>query len=262
VEDEGFTFEAFGVQLAIWCDDPALRDQIAPILPPGWRQVSGGRPGSRFRLVRDEERVDLIVDGMPVARAVEPRVAIGVLGARIRAAVASQVTDWVFIHAGVVALGDRAVVIPGRTFSGKTTLVRALIQRGATYFSDEYAVLDEDGLVHPYPKPLSIRSGGREATDTSPTDLGASVGATAARVRVIAQTSYSPQAHWQPSSGTPADGALALFSHSVLAREQPHKVMSAVSRAAQEARLLEGERGEAEEVAPALLDAILEESGA
>jgi hypothetical protein len=255
-------FEAFGVQLAIRCDDTGLLGEIDPILPPGWRPVSSGRPDSRFRLVRDEDRVDVIVDGTPVSRAVEPRVAIGVLDARIRAAVASQVTDWVFIHAGVVALGDSAAVIPGRSFSGKTTLVRALIQRGATYFSDEYAVLDDEGFVHPYPKPLSIRNGGREATDTPAADLGATVGGTAARVRLIAQTSYDPEARWEPGVGSPADGALALFSHGVLAREQPQRVMSVVSRAAREARLLEGERGEAEETAPALLRALLEESDA
>ena len=37
----------------------------------------------------------------------------------------------------------RAIVIPGRTFSGKSTLVAELVRAGATYYSDEYAVEDE-----------------------------------------------------------------------------------------------------------------------
>src|SRR5262249_10892217 len=62
-----------------------------------------------------------------------------------------------FVHAGVVAWNNRAVVIPGMSFSGKTTLVSKLVQAGAKYYSDEYAVLDEHGLVHPFPRPLGIR---------------------------------------------------------------------------------------------------------
>jgi hypothetical protein len=47
-----------------------------------------------------------------------------------------------FVHSGVVGWKGRAVLIPGRSFSGKTTLVRAFLEAGATYYSDEYAVLD------------------------------------------------------------------------------------------------------------------------
>jgi hypothetical protein len=34
------------------------------------------------------------------------------------------------------------------SYSGKTTLVSELIRAGATYYSDEYAVIDERGRVH------------------------------------------------------------------------------------------------------------------
>jgi hypothetical protein len=36
-------------------------------------------------------------------------------------------------------------VLPGRSFAGKTTLVAALVQVGAEYWSDEYPVLDAEG---------------------------------------------------------------------------------------------------------------------
>ena len=51
----------------------------------------------------------------------------------------------VFIHAGVVGWSVHAIVMPGRTFTGESTLVEALVRRGAEYFSDEYAVLDRKG---------------------------------------------------------------------------------------------------------------------
>ena len=57
------------------------------------------------------------------------------------------------MHAGAVAWRDRGIVIPGRSHSGKTTLVRALVE-AARYYSDEFAVLDPQGRLHPYPLPL------------------------------------------------------------------------------------------------------------
>ena len=46
--------------------------------------------------------------------------------------------------------------LPGHSFSGKSTLVAALVRAGAVYYSDEFAVLDPDGFVHPYAKALSL----------------------------------------------------------------------------------------------------------
>ena len=63
----------------------------------------------------------------------------------------------VFLHAGAVAWNGLGIVIPGGTMSGKTSLVRELLQAGALYYSDEYAVLDDLGRLHPYPQPLGVR---------------------------------------------------------------------------------------------------------
>ena len=70
----------------------------------------------------------------------------------------------VFIHAAVVGWCGRAIIIPGRSFSGKSTLAVELLRRGALYFSDEYAVLDFAGRVHPYARPISIRNERNPAT--------------------------------------------------------------------------------------------------
>jgi hypothetical protein len=76
---------------------------------------------------------------------------------RVRLTVAEFAIGKVFLHAGVVAWNNRALIIPAKSFQGKTTLVAELVKKGAVYYSDEYAVLDEDGLVHPFPKKLSMR---------------------------------------------------------------------------------------------------------
>jgi hypothetical protein len=200
----------------------------------------------------------VLIGDAAVARSTEASVAVGVLDSRIRAEIAARAPDRVFVHAGVVAVDDRVIVIPGASFSGKTTLVGALIRGGASYFSDEFAVLDPDGRVHPYPKPLSIRNGEERhaTTETSAGELGAHTATESARIGVIALTTYKPDASWQPQTGTGAAAALALFSHAVVAREQPQRVMSVVSKAVAGARLLESDRGEAAATAEALLSAL------
>jgi hypothetical protein len=62
-----------------------------------------------------------------------------------------------FIRAGVVGCQGRAILILSRISSGKTALVEALVRAGASYYSDQYAVLDRFGRVHAYARPLSAR---------------------------------------------------------------------------------------------------------
>lgn len=66
-------------------------------------------------------------------------------------------TSDVLVHASVASVDGRAVIFPGRSGAGKTTLVAALALAGWEYLSDEVAVVEpESGLVHPYPRPLAL----------------------------------------------------------------------------------------------------------
>ncbi len=66
----------------------------------------------------------------------------------------------VSVHAGVVSFGSGCVLLPAAAGSGKTTLTAALIHAGATYFSDEIALLDEATLaVNPVPLSLTVKDG-------------------------------------------------------------------------------------------------------
>jgi hypothetical protein len=99
------------------------------------------------------------------------------LEAHLDLIVAAEARRRLFVHAGVVGWRGRAILIPGPSGSGKTSLVAALIRAGATYYSDEYAVFDPRGRVHPYPRPLSIRGEPGEPRRPVPaSDLGARTG--------------------------------------------------------------------------------------
>lgn len=60
------------------------------------------------------------------------------------------------VHSGVVGWPDGTVALPAVSGGGKTTLTGALVAHGFEYVSDEALVLDDDGSVVPYPKPLSL----------------------------------------------------------------------------------------------------------
>lgn len=63
------------------------------------------------------------------------------------------------VHAGVVATGGRAVLLPGAPDAGKSTLTAALVRDGFEYLSDEAARIDlRTGTVHPFPRSLTLDS--------------------------------------------------------------------------------------------------------
>ena len=247
--------EAFGVTVAITAD-PEHFAAVSNFLPPRARTVKRPPERGRFALVKDTDGglLSVVCDEQLIAGPFDLRLALGILDAELRMYIALHAPDHVFIHAGVVGVEDRAIVLPGRSFAGKTTLVAALVQAGAEYWSDEYAVLDADGLVHPYPKPLSVRINDTRETDEQPVEsLGGLAGDRPLPVALIAFTSYHPGAGWALRSRTAGEGAVKLLEHSIAARSRPEQVLAAVRRAATNAMVLEGERGDAGQAASALL---------
>jgi hypothetical protein len=185
----------------------------------------------------------------------EVDVALEVLDSKIRSEIALHARDHIFLHAGAVGYRGRMIVIPGMTFSGKTTLVSELVRLGAEYYSDEFAPLDADGRVHPYPKALSVRAadGSASQVDRPVSELGGTVGFEPLPVGVVTLSPYSPGASWNPTELSRGEALLALLANAVPAEERPEQSMSAISRAVENAIVLEGARGEASEVARELL---------
>ena len=167
---------------------------------------------------------------------------------------AYRAQDCLFVHAGVVGWQGRGILIPGRSLTGKTTLVKALVEAGATYYSDEFAVLDKAGRVHPYPLPLSIREDGSLRRHKTPVEsLGGQAGAEPLPVRLVVVTHYQPHARWQPQTLSPAQAMLALMDNTVAARREPQYTMPILRQAVLGAKTIHSKRGEAKRVTPALL---------
>jgi hypothetical protein len=229
--------------------------EVQEILPPDWRATARAAEG-QFGLRRsDEDSYEVTVNTIPWLRDASLDVALGLLDAQIRAFVALHAPEYIFVHAGVVARDGRALVIPGTSFSGKTTLVAALVRAGATYLSDEYAVLDAGGRVHPFARRLSIRGADGVPTRDQPVEeLGGVAGRASLPVGSVLVTRYSRGADWQPRRLSAGAGALALLSNTIPAQQRPQASLRAVSRALADATVLRSDRGEATGVADLILD--------
>jgi hypothetical protein len=129
-----------------------------------------------------------------------------------------------------------------------------LLKRGATYYSDEYAVLDADGLVHPYARRLSLRQeGGQPSLRRTAADLGAATGCEPLPVGLVAVAKYRQGAHWRPRRLTRGQAVWELLDCTLSAQRQPDAALNALERAVAGATGLKGFRGGAAETADLLL---------
>ncbi len=59
------------------------------------------------------------------------------------------------LHASAVSVDNSQVCLfAGASGAGKSSICTAAILDGAAYLTDEFALLDESGLIHPFPRPL------------------------------------------------------------------------------------------------------------
>ncbi|MDQ4121822.1 MAG: hypothetical protein M3209_10300 [Acidobacteriota bacterium] len=250
----GFVFSSYGVSIEIRTNGYELLTEIENLLPPGSRLISRPEPTDfLFSIIWDEKQKRI----SEFYRNSEPQVcdedferALHLIEIALRLTVAEFSPNLVFVHAGAVAFEDSAVIVPGMSRTGKTTLTAALVREGAIYYSDEYAIFDENGVLHPFPKPLSVREPAAlgKQIDRSVEAFGGRQGTKPIRVGAIIVTEYKENAHWKPQSLSRGEGVLELLANTVSARTNPRLALKILPRAVENALILKGKRGDAETV--------------
>ena len=259
----GIAFNAYGLRVGIRTNQPELMERIVGLLPTGWKPLSSRlveglyslRVGDNGSPGRKGRRFNLLYSGTKqIARSDNLKDVLGSLETNLRHFVAEYSPNRLFVHAGVVGWRGKAIVIPGQTFSGKSTLVAELVRAGATYYSDEYALLDSRGRVHPYAKPLSLRKeGSAEQEEHSVESLGGRSGEKPLRVGLVVVARHRAKAKWKPRTLSAGQGVLELFANTLPARRRPDVALTTLERAVSQARVLKGVRGEAKEAAGRIL---------
>ena len=262
---DGMSFTSYGVRVGIRVNDPAILEQVIRRLPPGSQPAELRVVDHLYSVIGSEAKPDAKVRRLNLAywnllRVARSRSFEDVLNAvesHVQLTVAEFAPRRVFVHAGVVGWKDRAILIPGVSHSGKTTLVDLLIRAGATYYSDEYAVLDARGRVHPFPRALGIRfTNSGESRKVRAEEIGAEVGSKPLRIGLVVSTNYKDGARWRPRSLSRGKGVLELMANTVSARSQPELALTVLPRALRSAEILKGVRGEANEIVESILERV------
>src|SRR5215467_1997754 len=128
-------------------------------------------------------------------------------------AVIPRLTSFRAVHAGTILWRGEALLLPGVSHAGKSSLVAAMLRRGATYFSDEYALIDREGRVHPYPRPLLVRNGRPEQVPVLAGQYNALTGDAPARIGWILALKYVPTCTWSVASVSQSEALMMLLQN-------------------------------------------------
>lgn len=252
---------SYGVRFGVRASDPSFAEGLTSALPPGSERGELTESERLYSLHVEAEgrsrrpRNTLYVNDAMLARMHSREAILHAFERDVQLYVAEMAADRVFVHAGVVGWKGRAILLPGSSYAGKTTLVAELVRAGADYYSDEYAVLDAGGQVHPYPRRLSIRQAGiaggqRRRAD----DLGGRTGTGPLPVSLVLLSQFKSGAEFRPRTLSPGGGILGLLKNCVSARRIPEIVLSTLRHVVSQARVVAGERGEASTVVGEILD--------
>jgi hypothetical protein len=251
---------SWGVPFRLAAESQMLLDRMRHAAPAGSAPCRSGNPPARtFALHRSCSRMNfqLECNGELLAEDESLDSVFEQLAAHLMLHVAEFAADYVFVHAGVVAWKGRALLLPGISHAGKSTLVAELVRAGATYYSDEFALIDRDGRVHPFPRDLRMRRPGCAEQVPIPIEqMHGHAGATSAPIALVVFTQFEAGARWAPEQLSPGRAALELLLHTFPVQRTPARVLATFSMVMRHARAWSSPRSDAAETATALLSAL------
>lgn len=258
-----FTFSAFGVMVRVRSNEGELllaaRRELEVAFAGTAVFFDNGGPECQhsYSVIRNKNgRLVLFFDEKRVTSGESAEVFLRYFNGLVRLTVAEHAESRVFIHAGVVGVRGKALMLPGSSYQGKSTLVKALVDAGAEYFSDEYAVIDVEGLVHPFARPITLRVGRKKMKlrEVEPAMLGHAGPKTPIPVGYVLLTEYSKQAKWAPERISLGNGLLAVIPHTIPFTREPDYSLKVLNTALNRAIIVSSPRGDAGEFARIILD--------
>jgi hypothetical protein len=220
------------------------------------RQIKAGGDFHRFALNRTKSgNHRLIQDDREIASGRSRKKFFKFFDSIIRITIGEFATDKVFVHAGVVGWRGKAIVLPAESYQGKTTLVSELVRNGAEYYSDDFAIFDRDGLVHPFSRRMSMRTSDYKLYELTVAELGGTYGTRPIPVGSVLFTGYVPgRKRWQPRVLTAGQGVLEIIPYTLSMRHKPDFAMNVLNNLVRRAIIASSPRGNADKFAKTLLN--------
>ena len=255
----GFAIRAFGLEIRIQSGSVSISDAVDRYLFPWLPRLplvsldNVSATSLTFRMEQHSGGILIFRDDNSEITAETIETAIPLLQSAIDEAIVVRASHFVFVHAGVVAVAGGAILLPGLSHAGKSTLVAELVRRGATYFSDEYAVIEADGSVHPYPRAIMLRNGEPEQRAVLPSQLAASIGAGGVPARLILMLQYTAGESFQVRKLNHSEALMTLLQSTPQVLADAPYIFAPLGRVAASAVTFTGVRGEAELAADRIL---------
>jgi hypothetical protein len=253
------SYTAYGVPITLRTTVQLLKELPFPLIPGAEPCAAERNPTVVFRFYPAPssagEPVFVVGEGeRAIFASADVREAARVLESQLHLRAAALTDQFVFVHAGVVQWRGRALVLPGRSHTGKSSLAAALVAAGAQYYSDEYAVIDLDGRVRAFPRPLRLREKGVERLERGQ----AAEPATTSELEPlpvgwVMNLRFREGAVWNPQELTPGQTLLALLENTVAVRRQSELTLRTLKLAIEAAKGWQSERGDAAHAAVEVL---------
>ena len=253
-----FSFESFGVRIKIDGNTQEMIDEgertartsLLNLLQP----IKAKDADQLFELRRNKTNYALYQNGVGIGSCRGRKKFFKFFDSVIRASIGEQTTDWVFVHAGVVGWNGKAILLPADSFKGKSTMVAELVRRGAVYYSDDFAILDKGGLVHAFPRPLSLRTEEFGEYKLTVDSIGGVPATGPMPVGLVLLTEYRKNAKWAPVVFSAGNGALEMIPFTLTFRKQPELSLRVLNNIASRAIIASSPRGNANDFADVILN--------
>ncbi|HQZ83428.1 MAG TPA: hypothetical protein PLR83_09415 [Pyrinomonadaceae bacterium] len=213
------------------------------------------RPEHTFVFGRDKERGFFVEHNDELATCGEiERGVFKYFDSYLRVRIGEFCPNRVFVHSGVVGINGKALLIPGNSFSGKSTLVLELVKLGGEYFSDEFAILDDNGSVHPYARPINMRTDdGKYRPYTVDVGKPEESGRRKLPVGAVLFTNYKENARFRPQILSPAEGIMTITPFTLPIRVNPAYTIRVLQQVMDSALIIRSKRTHAPRFAQILL---------
>jgi hypothetical protein len=259
--DLWFSFKSFGVRIAVGCDDEGMKRKLQVLVEEAFgesAEIFEGRSENcdySFGCVHEDGLIVLYENGRSRSGGPSERNALKFLNSLMRLKVAELSEGRIFIHAGVIGWKGRAIVFPGTSFAGKSTLTAELVRNGAEYYSDEYAVVEKDGLIVPFPRHISLRYfGGKRARNVTAAELNGTQGKRPIPAGMVLFTQFEKKGSWDPELMTAGAGIMEIIPHIITMRRKPAFSLKVLDLMLRNAIIAKSPRGDVKKFAKFLLE--------
>ena len=261
--DYGFSFSAYGVKIGVRVSDYRLLERLCLRIPYACRISNAQNVDRLFSVlsVADHKKKTKFYNLYWNEALFSHKLTMAELLDKFHAfssiTIAELAKEKLFIHSGVVGWRGKAILLPGISNSGKSTMVAELVKQGATYYSDEFAVIDKHGYVTAYAKPLSLRDPVTQQQKDMPIEsIGGKNGICRLPVGLVIVSSYKHGTTWKPKRLKSGMGLLRLLENTHSAQRTPGRAMQFLKHVVSKADVMQSSRGEAKDVAKKILEEV------